>query len=174
MRFLVVLPSALAVPVAVMAGVIGLHPVGFAPVAGHVGGRAAAAPRADLAEALGVLRGWDTRRARAWAGEDVAALRALYLPGAGAGRADVRLLRAYRARGLVVRRLETQVLAAWVLHRDSRSLRLRVVDRVAGGELRARTGGRDSPLASTVPAARTVVFRRTPNGWRVARVSGSG
>lgn len=135
---------------------------------------AAGAPREGLAEALAVLRDWDGRRADAWAREDLAGLRVLYASGSGAGHADVRLLRAYRARGLVVRRLETQVLAAWVLSRTPRSMSLRVVDRVAGGEVWSRATARASTLASTPPVARTVVFRLLPDGWRVARVSGSG
>ena len=77
-------------------------------------------PRADLVDALEVLHAWDTRRARAWAEADADALRALYVRGSAAGRADVRLLRAYAARGLVVRRLVTQVFAVRVLRSDAR------------------------------------------------------
>ena len=74
--------------------------------------------RADLVVALEVLRHWDARRAAAWADADVRALRRLYVPGSGAGRADARLLEAYGARELVVRRLETQVFAVRVLERQ--------------------------------------------------------
>ena len=74
--------------------------------------------RSELVDALEVLHEWDVRRARAWARADLDALRALYVRGSGAGRADVRLLRAYRARGLVVRRLVTQVFAVRVLRSD--------------------------------------------------------
>jgi hypothetical protein len=94
---------------------------------------AAAAPRADLAGALEVLHSWDARRAEAWAATDVVALRSLYVRGSGAGRADVRLLRAYEARGFVVRRLVTQIFAVSVLHRDLAWLRLGVFVGVAGG-----------------------------------------
>jgi hypothetical protein len=133
---------------------------------------AAAAPRADLASALEVLHSWDARRADAWAATDVVALRSLYVRGSGAGRADVRLLRAYEARGFVVRRLVTQVFAVGVLHRDRATMRLRVFDRVAGGEV--VRDGHAGPLASTPPATRTVELRRVTGDWRVEAVSGSG
>src|SRR4051794_14158665 len=79
---------------------------------------AEAAPRPGLLAALDVLHGWDDRRAEAWAGADESALRSLYLPGSAAGQADVGMLRAYEQRGVVVRRLVTQVFAVRVLRRD--------------------------------------------------------
>ena len=133
---------------------------------------AAAAPRADLASALEVLHSWDARRADAWAATDVVALRSLYVRGSGAGRADVRLLRAYEARGFVVRRLVTQVFAVRVLHGNATALRLRVFDRVAGGEV-LEDGGRVR-LRSSPPVTRTITFRLDAGAWRVAEVSGSG
>ena len=105
-----------------------------------------------------MLHEWDVRRARAWARTDPDALRALYVRGSGAGRADVRLLRAYRARGLVVRRLVTQVFAVRVLRSDGSALQVRVFDRVAGGEVLDH--GEVKPLRSSPPATRTITFRR--------------
>jgi len=131
-----------------------------------------AATRIDLANALEVLHGWDTDRARAWAQADLMALRALYVRGSGAGRADVRLLRAYRARGLVVRRLETQVFAVRVLRTTDASLRLRVFDRVAGGVV--LDNGQVTPLRSSRPVTRTITFRLDSGSWRVSEISGSG
>lgn len=132
---------------------------------------AAASSRSDLVAALEVLRGWDARRAQAWSHTDRAALRALYLPGSTVGRADVRLLGAYQARGIVVRRLVTQVFAVKVLHRDPTTVRVRVFDRVAGGEL--LRDGLVAPLRSSRPVTRTVELRREGAGWQVAAVSGS-
>jgi hypothetical protein len=131
-----------------------------------------ASSRADLAESLGVLRQWDLLRAQAWAAADAHALRSLYVPRSAAGRADVRLLRAYTSRGAVVRRLVTQVFAVRVLRRGAASLRLSVFDRVAGGQLVRH--GRATTLASSRPVTRTVQFRRLDGSWRVAWVSGSG
>jgi hypothetical protein len=133
---------------------------------------AATTVRRGLVEALDVLHEWDTARARAWAEGEPGALRSLYVRGSGAGRADLRLLRDYRARGLVVRRLATQVFAVRVLHRDPSSLRLRVFDRVAGGEV---VGNGDvAPLRSSRPVTRTITFRLDSGAWRVGAVNDSG
>jgi hypothetical protein len=128
--------------------------------------------RTRLVEALDVLHDWDVRRARAWARADPDALSALYVRASGAGRADVRLLRAYGAHGLVVRRLVTQVFAVRVLHGSSTYLRLRVFDRVAGGEV--VEDGHKARLDSSPPVTRTITFRLDAGNWRVAEVSGSG
>jgi hypothetical protein len=129
-------------------------------------------PRADLVRALEVLHEWDARRARAWQLVDSRALRALYVTGSGAERADLRLLRAYRSRGLVVRRLVTQVFGVRVVRHDTQLIRLRVLDRVAGGEV--VQAGHARALPSSRPAARTIVFRLVSGSWRVAGVTGSG
>ncbi len=165
MRMLVALvlllgPGAVVEPPVVEPSVV--EPVETTPAVG----------RPDLVAALAVLRGWDVRRARAWAASDPGALRRLYVPGSAAGRADLRLLAAYRARQTVVRRLVTQVFDVRVLRRDSRWLRLRVVDRVAGGVV--VRAGTEAPLASSRPTVRVVDLRRGGAVWRVAEVSGSG
>jgi hypothetical protein len=118
--------------------------------------------------ALDVLHGWDDARSHAWATGDAAALRRLYVAGSAAGRADVRLLRRYLARGLVVRQLRMQVFAVRVLRRDDGFLSLRVTDRVAGGV--AVTGRQRLRLPVDRPTARTVVLRRVAGEWRVASV----
>jgi hypothetical protein len=84
--------------------------------------------------ALKVLHDWDARRSAAWAAGDPAGLRALYTPGSGSARTDVRRLRAWTDRGFVVTGLRTQVLAVEVLVDQPRRLDLRVRDRVAAGE----------------------------------------
>lgn len=156
MRFLAGLPLLLGV---------------LAPASAPASGPPSGAPRSDLVSSLEVLHGWDDRRAAAWAEGDVAALRSLYAPGSRAGRADVRLLRAYVARGVVVRRLVTQVFAVEVVHRDATSVRLRVFDRVAGGEVVRH--GRVEPLGSSVPVRRTIQLRREWGSWQVVSVSDS-
>jgi hypothetical protein len=130
---------------------------------------AASVPRSDVADALAVLHAWDTRRARAWAASDGEALRSLYVRGSGAGRRDVRLLRAYEARGSVVRRLVTQVFAVTVLRRGSTTIRLRVFDRVAGGEV--VRDGHVRALSSTPPVVRTLQLRRVSGRWLVESVA---
>ena len=165
MRFLAVLPLlvSLGAPVA--------QPTDQ-PVVQPAGASRALTSRTQLAEARVVLHGWDARRARAWAQSDPAAVRALYVSGSAAGRADARLMRAYRARGLVVRRLVTQVFAVRVLASNASSLRLRVFDRVAGGEVREH--GDVVRLPSSTPVTRTITFRRDARTWRVSEVSDSG
>lgn len=172
MRFLATLPLLLPVtmaqPVPPAADRV-VHPV--AHPAFQPASRTLEAPRrADLVEALEVLHEWDARRARAWAAVDAAALRSLYVPGSGAGRADLRLLRAYADRGVVVRRIVTQVFAVQVLRSDAPVMRLRVFDRVAGGEV--MHAGHEEALGSSRPAIRAVELRPGPVGWRVASVSG--
>jgi hypothetical protein len=133
------------------------------------------APRAALTDALEVLHAWDARRARAWAEADPDALGALYVRGSEAGRADVRLLRSYEQRGVVVRRLVTQVFAVRVQGRDATTLRLSVFDRVAGGEM--VHAGQTTELRSSRPVTRTITFRHVSGSWRVSGVcgvSGSG
>ena len=167
MRFLAVLP--LLVSMCAPAAQPGAHP---AAPADAQRATSVATTRTELAETLAVLHDWDAHRARAWAQADPGALRALYARGSAAGRADVRLLGAYHARGLVVRRLVTQVFAVRVLTSDATSLRLRVFDRVAGGEVLEH--GDVVPLRSSRPVTRTITFRLVTGTWRVSGVSGSG
>ncbi|ROR90409.1 hypothetical protein [Nocardioides aurantiacus] len=145
----------------------GREPPSPAPTAPTV--RAAAVSPSPRSEAgpRAVLRAWDRRRAAAWAAGDAEALRRLYVPGSRAGRSDVRLLGEYAARGVRVRRLTTQVFAVDVVGAAPRRWRLRVVDRVAGGELVAR--GRVRALRSGPVVTRRVELVRRDDGWRVGR-----
>ena len=122
-----------------------------------------------LLSAASVLHGWDARREHAWAASDPAALRALYVPGSVAATRDVRLLRAYDERGLVVRRIVTQVFALQVVDSSRRRITINVVDRVAGGVVGDAVGNR--PLGSTPPSARLIRFRRVDGVWRVVSVT---
>ena len=127
-------------------------------------------PRGEVRHALAVLHGWDQRRARAWAGSDAGALDALYLEGSTAARADVRLLRSYTARGFVVRRLVTQVFGLRLLRDEPNRLVVRVLDRLAGGEVAAHD--RVVPMPSTRPVVRRIVLVRVSGSWRVSSVTG--
>jgi hypothetical protein len=128
-----------------------------------------AARRDDVRRALVVLHDWDERRARAWAASDARALRALYVSGSTAARSDVRLLRSYAARGFVVRRLVTQVFGVRVLRSAADLIVLRVLDRVAGGQV--VDGDRVLALPSTRPVVRRIVLQRVGTTWKVARVT---
>lgn len=120
-----------------------------------------------------VLAAWDARRARAWARGDVAGLAALYAEGSRAGRADVRLLRRYRDRGLRVEGLSTQVLALDVLQRSPRRLVLVVTDRVVGGV--AVGGAVLVALPRDRASTRRVKLIRAPgSSWQVVEVDDGG
>jgi hypothetical protein len=128
--------------------------------------------REDLRHALAVLHGWDDRRARAWAESDVSALRSLYVSHSTAARSDLRLLRSYTARGFVVRRIVTQVFGVRVLRSTPGRLVIRVLDRVAGGEV--DDGHGVLALPSSRPVVRRIVLARERGAWRVAAVTGWG
>ena len=125
---------------------------------------------AEVRHALAVLHEWDAQRARAWAGSDERALARLYARGSTAARADVRLLRSYTARGFVVRRIVTQVFGLRVLRSTPQRLVVRLLDRVAGGEV-VGPGGM-LPLPSTRPVVRRIVLEHDRGGWQVASVTG--
>jgi hypothetical protein len=116
---------------------------------GSAASPAAPAASATLAPSRAALAAWDEARSRAWARGDVRALRGLYVPGSRTARADAAMLREYAARDLVVRGLTTQVLELRVLEETDTLLRLRVTDRVAGGEV----VGADGAVRATLPTA---------------------
>ena len=125
-------------------------------------------PLGRAGRVVAALRNWDRRRSDAWSAGDAGALRDLYRPGSTAGRADVRLLRAYAASGWRVRGLSTQVFTVRLLQRRGDTWTVRVVDRVAGGKL--VRDGRSRPLPTTEVAARRVELVRAGDDWRVGRV----
>jgi hypothetical protein len=132
--------------------------------------RSVAASRGHVAQALRVLASWDGRRGDAYAAGSAAALGRLYVPGSSAGAADVRLLRAYRSRGLRVVGLRTQVLALVVEQRAGNRWRLRVTDRVVGAV--AVSGGRRLPLPRDASSVRVVTLVRSPGrGWQASSVA---
>lgn len=135
---------------------------------GPLADRSLKAPRGDV-RAAEVLAGWDRRRAQVWATGGRAALAALYVRGSEAGRRDVDMLASWRARGLRVEGLRTQVLALRLVDQGPGRLEVEVVDRVVAGT--AVGPGVRRPLPRDAPSARRVVLRDGPAGWRVAGVS---
>lgn len=124
-----------------------------------------------------VLRGWDRRRAAAYASGDVSALRGLYVAGARAAGQDLRMLRAYTRRGLHVEGMRMQLLEVQVLVEKPDRYQLRVTDRLVGAvavgsEARWR-------LPRDKASTRVITLERTSADapWLVAAVrapSGSG
>lgn len=119
--------------------------------------------------ALRVLHRWDARRARAYASGDAATLRSLYLPGSQAAAADVRVLRAYAARGLRVRGIRMQVLEVRVLAHRPGLWRLRVTDRLHHA-VAVGPDGRRVALPHADASTHDIVLRRDRGVWRVAAV----
>lgn len=129
--------------------------------------------RATVA-ALGVLRRWDGRRARAWTRGEPSLLTPLYTAASRAGRRDVALLERYAERGWSVRGVHPQVVAAEALTRTSDRVEVRVVERypdVAVEGLTQSVPGERAGPDGPEPHVRVVSLVSSPTGWRVERVA---
>jgi len=165
---LVVLAAGLAVglAVAVVRAGASRQPAGAGASARSGDDSSAGAPEPPAAA---LLRAWDEQRAAAYAAGSARMLRDLYVPGSRAGRADLRVLRAYAGRGLRVEGMRTQVLALRVLVQGPRRSVLEVTDRVADAV--AVDGSVRVPLPRDGADTRRVELIRGPDGaWRVASV----
>jgi hypothetical protein len=162
-RVLLVAVLLTALPVAIL---VARAPAGPAPIE-PVEITAATAPTAP--PPIEVLRRWDRQRAAAWASGDPGRLSALYTPRSEAGRRDRAMLRAWAARGLVVRDLQTQLLSVRQLSRTRSTWALLVTDRLAGGVAVGR--GTVRPLPRDEPTTRTVRLRLVDGRWRVSAVA---
>ena len=137
------------------------------PVA-EVRGAPAPSLEASTPPAPDLLRAWDAARSRAWARGDPHRLARLYAPGSTAGARDLAMLRAWSARGLRVRGLQTQLLSVREVARTRTTWTLWVTDRLVGGVV---TGpGTRRPLPRDGPSTRTVRLRLVGATWRVAAV----
>jgi hypothetical protein len=115
------------------------------------------------------LRAWDAQRSAAYAAGSVRMLRVLYVTGSRAGRADVRLLRAWTERGLRVEGLRTQLLGLRIVSQRQDRLVLRVTDRLVAGEAVGEAGR--TPLPRDRADTRVLTLVRASDGvWRVAEV----
>jgi hypothetical protein len=120
--------------------------------------------------ALRILRAWDRRRASAYAGGEPDVLRPLYARGSRAGARDVRVLRSYADRGLVVQELTMQVLEVRLLASSPGLVRLRVLERLAGGTIAEPGGGAGTALPTAEPRARVVTLVHEGGRWVVRAV----
>lgn len=130
----------------------------------QVGPAARSVPVVAAVGALAVLRDWDRERAEAWAVGDVSRLRALYLPGSAAGARDVAMLRAWRARGLRVEGMRTQVVDVELRRRSARRIVLVVTDRLVAAEA-VRRDGRRRALPRDSASTRWLRFHLVGGRW---------
>ncbi len=131
-----------------------------------------ATSRPSRIEGLAILRGWDQRRATAWADGDLRALRRLYTRDARAGVTDRSMLRRWVERGWVVESLQTQVRGATVVTRSPHRLVIVITDRFFGGSA-VRTsvaGPRRVALPRDGWSTRRITLRKVAGEWLVARV----
>ncbi len=128
--------------------------------------------RPSRTQGLAIVRGWDQRRAAAWAAGDLGALRALYTRDAGAGMTDRTMLRRWVERGWVVESLETQVRGATVVTRSPRRLVIVVTDRFVGGFAVRTSGGEERRVALPRDrwSTRRITLRLIDDDWLVAGV----
>ena len=172
----------LVVLVCLLAGLVGLsvavarhadepRPSRSLPAVGDaavVPARAQARQRAGVARAARVLSRWDRQRAAAYAAGDPSSLRSLYARGSAAGTADVRVLRSYAARGLVVERLRMQLIELRVMREARDRMVLRVQDRLATAEVVSAAGRWRLPADR--PTTRSVTLVRSGKQWVVGAV----
>ena len=155
-------------PVLVAAAVLGLLTGVTAVVlatAGHEPAPARSVSTGVESDTVRLLRGWDRRRARAYARGDADALSALYVAGSRTGAADVAVLRGYLDRDLRVTGMRTQLLGANVVEREGRRLTVLVTDVLTGAV--AKAGDRRWALPRDRPSTRRVVLVRVAGEWRV-------
>ena len=143
-----------------------------APGAAAVSAGSASEATPGVDDAAALLRDWDARRSAAYAAADVAALRSLYADGSTAGRRDVAVLRSYRARGLRVVGLTTQLLDVRSEHPRTGAVILRVTDRLAGAV--AVGPGRRVHLPAGRARTRVVTLVDEGRGWVVSEVRAGG
>jgi hypothetical protein len=124
--------------------------------------------RPRTVRSLAVLHRWDTARASAYASGDVERLRRLYATGSGAAAADVRVLRRYTARGLVITGMRRQVLEAQVRHWSGHRLVLRLTDRLVGAV--AVGGATRTPLPTAGFHRWLLELRREDRRWVLSRI----
>lgn len=125
--------------------------------------------QARTAATLELVRDWDARRAQAWRIGDADALARLYVRGASAGRADVALLRQWKAEGWTIENAAPQLLRVAQVEGTPRRLVVDVTDRLSG--LRGRRGEDEVMLPATGISTRRIVFVEYHGTWRVKQVS---
>lgn len=178
---------------ALAVGVLGLL-VLLAGLAGWWSGRAGPPPAAAAVPALSavpaitsadwpaVLTELDAARAAAYASGDPAALTAVWAPGSPGLAADSEILRTLADQDQVVRGLRHTLRSVDVVAAgdvgptgspvaSDGTVRLRVVDVLAGHEIRDRAGTVVRAVPARSSASWQLLMRSTPAGWRIETVT---
>ncbi|MGH3357855.1 MAG: hypothetical protein ACRDO7_03565, partial [Nocardioidaceae bacterium] len=116
-----------------------------------------------------ILHRLDRRRDRAFTRGAPSLLGRVYTPGSEVRRADARVIRAYRRRGLEVSAVRLRLDTVDVMRRAAQQATLRVVDTLE--PVRVRTdGGAWRALPGDRPTERLITLHRLDAGWRIAGV----
>jgi hypothetical protein len=118
---------------------------------------------------LDVLERLDTLREHAWLTDDPGALRRVYAPGSAALRADLRMLAAYRSRGLRPDRVRMAFSELRVVGVRRLEVTLAVVDELQPVRVSTDVGARVA-LPADQPTAHTIMLRRVDGRWLIADV----
>lgn len=129
----------------------------------------AEAPALAEQSPLQVLQDWDAAREAAYQAGDTSKLADLYTPGSSAAAQDVAILEAYRERGLRVISLHQQFFSVDVLAVSPVSIKLRTIERFAGGLAFGEGGCQRIP--SGMPEKRVITISYDGTRWRVGAVS---
>lgn len=129
-----------------------------------------AASEGDAMRWLETLQALDVQRSRAFAGLDAAGLDAIYVPGSPPWRADRSLLASYRDQALQVVGLRLEIDQLEVERSGTRTVVLRVVDRLTGGTV-VDSAGRRTDLPAGRPTARRITLAGEGDAWRISGIA---
>jgi eukaryotic-like serine/threonine-protein kinase len=118
-----------------------------------------------------LLDGLDAERAQSFATADAARLKAVYAPGAPGLAADRALVDRLAGAGRVAVGVRHHVRSVEPLEVDGDRVRLRVVDVLAGYEVRDAAGAVAETRPGRAEATHLVDLARTPAGWRLVQVT---
>jgi hypothetical protein len=131
---------------------------------------ASASPTATAPDWAAVLEELDAVRARAFASGDLGLLAQVYAPGAAGLAADTSLLQELTSAGRTASGVRHQVRSVEEREIGTDRVRLRVVDVLAGYEVRAADGGVVTRTPARGEAPYDVELARTSDGWRLVEV----
>jgi hypothetical protein len=143
----------------------GVRAIGSADGQSRVPARPVRAAQPDWSAILDRL---DRRRESAYAANDPASLRAVYVADSPVLRHDLAMLEAYAERGVRLTGVRLRALDIQLLVQSGPYVRLRVVDRLDRPTAHGADGSVRLPRDRATP--RVIVLRDVADGWRIAAV----